>query len=184
MTTEEIVKKIKVDFRLYMNGIVSTSMREKGYEYRINFGLTYPLIKRIAEKHQPNVELAERLWSEGVRESKLLAPLLYPIDAMDMNTALRWIDETPYNEVADICCMALFSKANYAKELGVECCGSDNDIKVYTGIKIISRVVREFSSDEIAEVLKIAKDKQSSDNRVIALAATDLIYRIEDLNLQ
>ena len=41
-----------------MNGIVSTSMREKGMDYRINFGLTLPLIRNIAESYTPNAELA------------------------------------------------------------------------------------------------------------------------------
>ena len=43
------IREIKRQFRMAMNGIVSTSMREKGMDYKIYFGLTLPLIKRIAE---------------------------------------------------------------------------------------------------------------------------------------
>lgn len=45
----EIIKDIKSKFRLYMNGKVSQSMREKGMEYKVNFGIEYPRIKEIAQ---------------------------------------------------------------------------------------------------------------------------------------
>ena len=42
MDTKEQIKEIKKQFRLFMNGVVSQSMREKGLEYKINFGIELP----------------------------------------------------------------------------------------------------------------------------------------------
>ena len=39
MDVNEKVKDIKAQFRLFMNGVVSQSMREKGLVYKINFGI-------------------------------------------------------------------------------------------------------------------------------------------------
>ena len=39
---EETIKDIKTQCRLAMNGMVSTAMRERGMDYRLNFGVEYP----------------------------------------------------------------------------------------------------------------------------------------------
>ena len=49
----ETIKDIKSKFRLFMNGMVSQSMREKGMEYKLNFGIEYPRIKEIAAGYEP-----------------------------------------------------------------------------------------------------------------------------------
>ena len=60
MSNEDIIKSIKKDFRLGMNGIVSTSMREKGMNYKINFGLSLPQIRNIAQKYPQDKEQIRR----------------------------------------------------------------------------------------------------------------------------
>ena len=37
MDVHETIKDIKGQFRLFMNGVVSQSMREKGLDYKLNF---------------------------------------------------------------------------------------------------------------------------------------------------
>ena len=59
MTPE--LKEIKRLYRRYMNGMVAQSMRDKGMPYRVNFGLTMPLLRRIAEGVSPGREIAEEL---------------------------------------------------------------------------------------------------------------------------
>ena len=69
----ETIKEIKAKFRLYMNGVISQSMRDKGMGYKLNFGIEYPRIKEIAAGYQPDHELAQALWKEDIRECKIMA---------------------------------------------------------------------------------------------------------------
>ena len=41
------LKEIRTQLRLAMNGVISTSMREKGIVYKLNFGVPLPEIKQI-----------------------------------------------------------------------------------------------------------------------------------------
>ena len=50
-----------------MNGVISTSMRQKGMNYKLIFGVPIPEIKHIAAAHEPDAELARALWKEDVR---------------------------------------------------------------------------------------------------------------------
>ncbi|MBR5194071.1 MAG: DNA alkylation repair protein, partial [Bacteroidaceae bacterium] len=76
METQEKIREIKKQFRLFMNGVVSQSMREKGLDYKLNFGIELPRLKEIAEKFKKNHEVAQALWKENIRECKILAGLL------------------------------------------------------------------------------------------------------------
>lgn len=42
----------KGQFRLFMNGVVSQSMREKGLDYKLNFGIELPRLKEIAARYE------------------------------------------------------------------------------------------------------------------------------------
>ena len=63
----ETIQALRKQLRLAMNGVVSTSMREKGLAYKLNFGVSYPEIKQIAMQQQPDADLANALWQEDCR---------------------------------------------------------------------------------------------------------------------
>ena len=80
MTEENSTKlrKIKQSFRLYMNGDASRSMREKGVEYKLNWGVPIPTLKAMAAEYGKDYELAIALWKENIRECKILATMIMP----------------------------------------------------------------------------------------------------------
>lgn len=53
--------------------------------------------------------LAEALWADvRIRESRLVAPMLYPRGTMTVEVAERWAQTIPTPEVADVVCMYAF----------------------------------------------------------------------------
>lgn len=52
MDVHETIKDIKGQFRLFMNGVASQSMREKGLDYKLNFGIELPRLKEIAARYE------------------------------------------------------------------------------------------------------------------------------------
>ena len=142
------LKDIKRLYRLYMNGIVSQSMRLKGVEYRVNFGLTLPLLRRIAEQIPPSVEIAEELWHDtGVRESMLLAPMVYPTEQCTPTDAQRWVEAMPNIEVADFCCKYLFTLLPYATELVAHWVESEQNMVKYTAYRLAYALVPNVTDD-------------------------------------
>lgn len=103
-----------------MNGVISTSMRQKGMNYKLIFGVPIPEIKHIAAAHEPDVELARALWKEDVREMKILATLLFPAGSMTQEEALAWMREIPYPEIAEQCCNNLFPTVEQPDQLALK----------------------------------------------------------------
>ncbi len=83
---------IRQQFRRAQDGVVSASMREKGLDYGINFGLTLQHIKRLATLVQENEYLARYFWGRNVRELKLIATLLYPKEKFGLAEAETWVE--------------------------------------------------------------------------------------------
>lgn len=129
-----------------MNGIVAQSMREKGMAYKINFGLTLPLLKSIAESLPKEKDLAVALWNDkAVRESMLLAPMVCPPEEITAEEADRWIEDASYCEVADFCCKYLFCRMHDAARLASEWIGSENKMKRYAGYQLLSALLIDKS---------------------------------------
>lgn len=114
MELQEQLKDIKTQLRLSMNGVVSQSMREKGLVYKLNFGVELPRIKQIAERYEKNHDLAQALWKENIRECKILAAMLQPIDTFFPEIADIWVEDIRNIEIAELTCMNLFQNLPYA----------------------------------------------------------------------
>ena len=116
---EEKLRNIRKRLRLAMNGVISTSMRQKGMNYKLIFGVPIPEIKQIAKEYELEAGLAQALWEEDVREMKILATLLYPAKQLSFSEALQWAREIPYPEIAEQCCNNLFSEMEKASDLAL-----------------------------------------------------------------
>ena len=114
MDIKEQLKDIKTQLRLSMNGAVSQSMREKGLLYKLNFGVELPRIKMIAEGYEKNHDLAQALWKENIRECKIMAAMLQPIDTFYPEIADIWVEDIQNIEIAELTCMNLFQHLPYA----------------------------------------------------------------------
>ena len=84
MDLNQQIKEIKQSFRLMMDGMVAASMRNKGVDYKLNWGATLPRLKAKADEIGQNYDLAIALWKENVRECKILATMLMPADICHM----------------------------------------------------------------------------------------------------
>ena len=120
MDLQETLKYIKTQFRLGMNGTVSKSMRDKGLDYKLNFGVEIPRLKEIAAQYPKDHQLAQALWKENIREAKILAGMLQPVDSFYPEIADIWVEDMHYPEIAEQTCQNLFQHLPYASEKAFE----------------------------------------------------------------
>ena len=141
MEVQEQVKEIKKQFRLFMNGVVSQSMREKGLDYRVNFGIELPRLKEIAAKFEKNHQVAQALWKENIRECKILAGLLQPVDTFYPEIADIWVEDMHYPEIAELTCMNLFQHLPYASEKAFQWMADEGEYFQFCGYMLMARLL-------------------------------------------
>lgn len=141
MDVHETIKEIKGQFRLYMNGIASQSMREKGLGYKLNFGIELPRLKEIAARYEKNHEVAQTLWKENIRECKILAGMLQPVETFYPEIADIWIEDMHYPEIAELTCMNLFQYLPYASEKAFEWMADEREYFQLCGFMLMAKLL-------------------------------------------
>lgn len=161
----ETARQVRAGLRTSMDGVVATSMRDKGLHYGINFGLTLEYIRRRAAQLPQSRSLARYFLSRDVRELKLLGQLIYPAEAMTFAEATA-IASTSFSnpELRDCFCQSLLDRVPDAPLWAMAwLVGGDEyaDLSViaYTALaRHLSRGYRIESETHRARLLALALD--------------------------
>ena len=181
-TMHETVREIKGKLRLFMNGVLSQSLREKGLKYRLIFGVELPRLREIAAGYEQNHELAQALWKEDIRECKILAAYLQPAESFDAELADFWMESVHNTELADYLCMALLRRLPYASQKAFQWIASDNRMEVYTGFRLMSHLFitlgTEMNERSRDEFLDQAQAALQGDDMLVKQAAQSALERL------
>lgn len=163
-----------------MNGVVSQSMREKGLDYKLNFGIELPRIKEIAAKFEKNHDVAQALWKENIRECKIMAGLLQPVDTFYPEIADIWIEDMHYPEIAELTVMNLFQYLPYASEKTFEWMASEEVYFQLCGYMLMARLLMkggELNERAENEFLDQALTALQGDERMVVKAASTALCK-------
>lgn len=140
MDIQAQVKEIKQSFRQMMDGAVAQSMRNKGVDYKLNWGATLPRLHEKADEIGKNYDLAIALWKENVRECKILATMVMPADVVLPEVIDIWMEQMPTQEIAEQAAFNLFQYLPYAPEKAYTWMASDKELYQLCGFHILSRL--------------------------------------------
>lgn len=184
-TLHEQVRNVKLRLRGVMNGITSTSMREKGLTYKVNFGVELPRLREMAEELPHTYHLAAALWKEDIRECRLLSAMLMPTEAFDEALADLWVEQMRFPEEAECTVMHLFARLPFASQKLFEWIAADSPMHRLCGWTLASRlfmkglVPNERDEEELLDHL--LADLKSADH-IVSRAAQKALLRYMDLS--
>ena len=139
-TIQEKIREIKQSFRLMMNGTASRSMREKGADYKLNWGVSIPDLQKMADELGKDYDLAISLWKEDVRECKILATMLMPPEKMLPEVAEIWMEQTNSQEMAEIAAFQLYQHLDFASVLAFRWMASEKMPYQVCAYQILARL--------------------------------------------
>lgn len=195
MTIQEKVKEIKQSFRLLMDGKTAQSMRDKGVQYKLNWGASIPMLREMAEKlktsllnPQPSTlyQLAIALWKEDVRECKILATMLMPADEVLPEVIDIWMEQMPSQEMAEQASFNLFQHLPFAARKAYEWMASDKELYQLCGFLVLTRLFmngqepNERGINEYIDQLVVALQGPSL---AVRKAAMQSVQRFSELGL-
>ncbi len=169
-----------------MNGSASQSMREKGVDYKLNWGVPFMELRRMAKDLGKDYDLAIALWKEDIRECKILATLVMPAEQMPMEVAEIWMEQTRTQEMAEMQAFNLYQYVSYAPEIAYQWIASDEDVYQICGYDIIGRLFmngQEPNERGINEFLDQAAVAMLSASAGVKHAAMNAVLRFADLGL-
>lgn len=180
--SHEIAKQIRQDFFVYRNGLLADTLRATGDKHKIIFGLNLPQIVNIAKNYTPDVAVASELWnSTETRECRLIAPMLYPIEEFNKETALEWISQIINIEIADNLCHKLLRNTPYAIDLCIEL-SYGTDMQRYIAMRLAINLLSIGKQIHIDKMLELAQSELTLANSVNISVAKSLIADIAEIS--
>ena len=180
------VKEIKQSFRQMMDGAVAKSMRDKGVDYRLNWGATLPRLRAKADELGPNYDLAIALFKENVRECKILATMMMPPNEVLPEVIDIWMEQITTQEIAEQAAFNLFQYLPYAPEKAYTWMASEKPLYQLCGFHILSRLFmnkQEPNERGINEFIDQAIVALQGDSLMVRKAAMSAVQRFAELGL-
>lgn len=182
--THQKLMKIKRSFRLLMSGPTSQSMTQKGLGYKINWGVPFIELKKMALEYGKDYELAIELWKEDIRECKILATLIMPAEKMLPEITDIWMEQVKSQEMAEMLAFNLLQHVDYAPAIAYEWIATDKTLYEIAGFQLLARLFangQEANERSINEFLDQAAVALQGDNMGIKHAAANCVLRFADL---
>ena len=194
MKIEDQVKEIKQSFRQMMDGVVAKSMRDKGLDYKLNWGATLPRLKEMADEIvnsqllivNDRYNLAIALFKENVRECKILATMIMPPKEVLPEVIDIWMEQITTQEIAEQAAFNLFQYLPYAPDKAYTWMASDKPLYQLCGFHILSRLFmnkQEPNERGINEFIDQAIVALQGDSLMVRKAAMSAVQRFAELGL-
>jgi hypothetical protein len=196
MDVNSQVKEIKQSFRQMMDGAVAQSMRDKGVDYHLNWGVTLPRLREKADELKQKCngqgssfsiyDLAIALWKENVRECKILATMIMPADNVLPEVIDIWMEQTTTQEIAEQAAFNLYQYLPFAPEKAYTWMASDKELFQLCGFHILTRLFmngQEPNERGINEFIDQALAALQGDSIAVRKAAMASIQRFAELGV-
>ncbi len=138
--THSKLMAIKQSFRLFMDGTTSRSMTQKGMGYKINWGVPFHELRKMALPYAPDFNLAIELWKEHIRECKIMATLIMPPERMSADLADVWTELPLSQEMAEMLAFNLLQHVDFAPTLAYQWMASDRTDRQICAYQLLARL--------------------------------------------
>lgn len=150
--TEQQISAILQRIKMHMNGETASSMRINGLIYAKNYGVSITDLRKIAKGIEPNIRLAQQLWTLNIRETKIIATLLFQPTQTTREEARKLISECDNIELVEQLVMNLLRHLTFAPELIDEGIHSDNSLLKAMGFLLAVRYSDKLSDYEAEKI--------------------------------
>ena len=140
------------ELRREMNGAVVDSMREKGIEYALSYGVSIPTVRALARQYAPDDELARLLYQQQVRELQLAALSIAVPENVTIDELPFWAKAVTTVEMAENVATVLIARTKIAKEAVGEWLSADNALLRYAAMLVGGRC-NDLNINDIATAL-------------------------------
>lgn len=137
---DNIVKRIKQSFRLYMNGVAAASMKKKGLDYKISWGVSLQHLQEIAKEYGKNYKIADALWQSDVRECKILALMMYPPEEMKLEELEIIMKQIKTQELAEFYVVNILQYLSFGSKIALRWVTNQNNLYKICAYNLFGRL--------------------------------------------
>jgi len=143
------------------------------------FGVSIPNLRKVAKEIGTNHPLAQKLWSSGIHEARILACMVDDPTAVTEKQLESWVKDFDSWDVCDQCCSNLFDKTDFAYQKVVEWSKREEEFVKRAGFVLMACLAvhdKNAGNRKFENFLPIIK-RESVDNRNFVKKAVNWALR-------
>lgn len=180
-------KQVLAQLKSHSNPEAVKGMARFGINPNNTYGVSIPVIRKIAKELGKNHSMALELWNSGIHEARILASM---IDAPEMVTKRqmdRWVRDFDSWDVCDQCCMNLFDKTEAAYQKASEWSKGDEEFIKRAGFALMAALSvhdKKAPRKQLLKFFKAIKRGATDDRNYVKKAVNWALRQIGKRNSQ
>lgn len=145
------------------------------------FGITIPRLRKLAHEIGEDHALAQRLWSDNSRETRILATMVDDPNQVTEEQMEKWTSDFFYWEICDQCCANLLADTEFAYEKCLEWSARDEEYVKRAAFILMTRLAlkkSKISDEELERFLPIIRREAHDKRRFVKSAVAGTLHRI------
>ncbi|MFH0832988.1 MAG: DNA alkylation repair protein [Candidatus Aenigmatarchaeota archaeon] len=134
MQHKEVLKKLES----LSNPKNVEGMARFGIKPKNAYGISMPILRKMAKELGKDHALAQRLWSSGIHEARILAGMIDDTALVTEKQMDSWIRDFDSWDVCDQVCMNLFDKTAFAYDKAVEWSSRTEEFEKRAGFALMA----------------------------------------------
>ena len=162
-------------------------MARFGINSKNTYGVSIPILRKMAKELGRNHSLASELWESGVHEARILASMIEMPDKVTQAQMDRWVKDFDSWDVCDQCCSNLFDKTEAAHRKASEWSSRHEEFVKRAGFALMAALAVHDKKTPNAEFLKFLGSikREATDERNFVKKAVNWgLRQIGKRNLQ
>jgi len=175
MDCEEILKQLKS----LSNPEAVAGMSRFGINPKNTYGVSIPVLRRMAKQTGKNHRLAQKLWSSGIHEARILAGMIDSPEMVTPKQMERWAKDFDSWDICDQCCSNLFDRTKFGHKKAVEWSKRSEEFVKRAGFVLMATLAvhdKEADNQEFLRFLPIIK-REATDERNFVKKAVNWALR-------
>jgi 3-methyladenine DNA glycosylase AlkD len=183
MQYSEIIQKIKS----LANSENVAGMARFGINTRNTYGVSIPVLRKMAREIGKDHELALELWESGIHEARLLACLIDRPDMVTGEQMENWVQDFDSWDVCDVCCGHLFDRTALAYQKAREWSEREEEFVKRAGFTLMAALSvhdKKASDEAMSEFLPMIKREAVDERNFVKKAVNWALRQIGKRNLK
>ena len=134
MNYKEIIQRIKS----LRDPEAVKGMARFGINPKNTYGVSIPHLRTLAKQVGKNHLLAQKLWSSGIHEARILACLIDDPSEVTEGQMGKWVKDFDSWDICDQCCSNLFDKTNFSYKKALQWAQRDKEFVKRAGFVMMA----------------------------------------------
>lgn len=163
----ENVKEVLKKLRSLSNPEAVAGMARFGISPKNTYGVSIPVLRKMAKQIGKNHLLARKLWVSGVHEARILAGIIDDPEMVTEKQMDSWVKDLDSWDVCDQVCSNLFDQTKFADRKAIEWSKRDEEFVKRAGFVLMAALAvhdKEKSDREFEKFFFLIK-KEATDER-------------------